>query len=242
MLTLEGQNSLREKYRQANPGWRPATEVYADLVRSYLKRHSRLLDLGCGRGGLVEQLDFPLSQAVGTDSDWFSLAQHRLGAKKPPFPRVAAFGQRLPFSDETFDIVIASWVLEHLGNPADDFREISRVLRPNGVFIFITPNRNHPATSINRFVGRFAGFQTALVRRFYGRRPADTFPTYYRANTVNDLRQLARASSLQTSCLKSISDPTYLAFTTSMFRFSCWLDSHLSDARQIHLVGCLATA
>jgi hypothetical protein len=32
MLSLERQNELRDQYRQLDPGWRPATEVYADLV------------------------------------------------------------------------------------------------------------------------------------------------------------------------------------------------------------------
>ena len=50
MLSLERQNELREAYRRANPGWRPATEVYADLVRGRLSGQARLLDLGCGRG------------------------------------------------------------------------------------------------------------------------------------------------------------------------------------------------
>jgi trans-aconitate methyltransferase len=56
MLSLAEQNRWREVYRQRRPDWRPATEVYAGLVRSFLKPETRLLDLGCGRGGLVEQL------------------------------------------------------------------------------------------------------------------------------------------------------------------------------------------
>ncbi|MEM9773061.1 MAG: hypothetical protein AAF902_00670 [Chloroflexota bacterium] len=56
MLSLDKQNELREEYRQLRPDWRPATELYADLVRSHLTPTSELLDLGCGRGGLIEQL------------------------------------------------------------------------------------------------------------------------------------------------------------------------------------------
>ena len=54
MLTLDKQNALRERYREANPGWRPATEVYSELVQRAINPASRLLDLGCGRGGLLE--------------------------------------------------------------------------------------------------------------------------------------------------------------------------------------------
>ena len=65
MLSLDRQNKLREQYRQMHPTWRPATEVFADLVRAQLRPESRVLDVGCGRGGLVEQLEHPLPQVVG---------------------------------------------------------------------------------------------------------------------------------------------------------------------------------
>jgi ubiquinone/menaquinone biosynthesis C-methylase UbiE len=139
MLSLEKQNQLREQYRQLRPNWHPATEVYAQLVKHYVKTNSRVLDLGCGRGGLVEQLAQPLEQLVGIDPDWQSLRAHRLS-----LPRVVGISGRLPFAAASFDLIFASWLLEHLENPAQDLAEISRVLRPGGVFVFITPNARHP--------------------------------------------------------------------------------------------------
>lgn len=171
MLSLDRQNALREQWRPANPGWRPATEVYADLVRSHLRPDSRLLDVGCGRGGLVEQLAHPLTQIVGVDPDWLSLKEHRLG-----LPRAAAISQALPFAPHSFDLIFASWVLEHLAHPQADLTEIARVLKPGGVFVFITPNRRHPLVGMNRWLARFARLQDKLVETLYGRAAADTFP------------------------------------------------------------------
>ena len=74
MLTLDRQNALREAYRIMRPGWQPATERFAALVRTHLSPDSRILDLGCGRGGLVEQLNHPLAQIVGIDPDWLRSA------------------------------------------------------------------------------------------------------------------------------------------------------------------------
>jgi SAM-dependent methyltransferase len=234
MLSLERQNQLRDEYRHLNPGWRPATEVYANLVRAHLRADARVLDLGCGRGGLVEQLGHPLAQMAGVDPDEHSLREHRL-----PLPRAVALSDALSFAAHTFDVVFASWLLEHLERPLTTFTQISRVLKPGGVFVFITPNTRHPLSALNRGLGRFAQLQGRLVERFYGRAEADAFPTFYRANSETAVRDLCRQSNLEIKELQLIPDPTYLAFTQAFFKFMIWFDDHLADDRQLHIVACL---
>ena len=234
MLSLEQQNALRDAYRQANPGWRPATELYAAVVQAHLWPGARVLDLGCGRGGLVEQLDHPLSQVVGLDPDWHSLREHRLD-----LPRTVATSEHLPFADACFDVIFASWVLEHLPRPLLTFQAVNRVLRPGGVFIFITPNGRHPLVWLNRGISRFARLQAHLVERLYGRHSDDTFPAYYRANASPRLRRLSRKSNFTLDELHCIPDPTYLAFTPTLFRLMSRLEQWLPDERKLHLVGTL---
>ena len=237
MLSLDQQNKFREQYRQIKPGWRPATEVYSELVRGRLVPASRLLDLGCGRGGLVEQIHHPLEYIVGLDPDWESLSEHRLAGARPPLPRVVGVNHELPFGDGTFDLVIASWVLEHLPNPLSDFKQIRRLLRPNGSFIFITPNRRHPLITLNRLSARYSSLQKKLVHGFYGRQSEDTFPAYYRANSVGDLKILAAGAGMSLVKLDIIADPTYFAFSPAFFSFSMGIERRLPPGRRIHLVG-----
>jgi SAM-dependent methyltransferase len=237
MLSLDQQNKFREQYRQINPGWRPATEVYSELVRSRLDPASRLLDLGCGRGGLVEQIHQPLEYIVGLDPDWESLSEHRLAKARPPLPRVVGVNGELPFGDGTFDLVIASWVLEHLPTPLADFKQIRRLLNPDGSFIFITPNRRHPLISLNRLSARYTSLQKKLVQGFYGRRSEDTFPAYYRANSAGDLKMLAAGSGMNLVKLDIIADPTYFAFSPAFFSFSLSIERRLPKGHRIHLVG-----
>lgn len=232
MLSLEKQNALREQYRQQQTGWRPATEVYADLVRRSLTPTARVLDLGCGRGGLVEQLDHPIAQVVGVDPDWLSLAEHRLS-----LPRVVAFSDDLPFAEGSFDLIFASWLLEHLANPGRTFQAISHCLRPKGLFLFLTPNGRHPLSLLNRAFGRLGAWQGQLVERVYGRASADTFPTYYRANSPTQLRQIGTQCGLTLRECHTIPDPTYLAFNSAMFRFMGWLEPRLPADRRLHIVG-----
>lgn len=234
MLPLDRQNALREQYRRRHPHWRPATEVYAGLVRHTLRPNSRVLDLGCGRGGLVEQLEHPLKFITGVDPDHLSLREHRL-----PLPRAQAISNHLPFAARSFDIIFASWLLEHLVRPEDDVAEISRVLRPGGAFIFITPNARHPLAMLNRLLGRLGALQARLVQRLYARAEADTFPTTYRANDHATLSHLATNAGLHLESLSAIPDPTYLAFTPALFRAAQWLDNRLAESRQLHLVGLM---
>jgi len=47
----------------------------------------------------------------------------------------------LPFPENAFDIVVASEVLEHIGNLNTALWEMARVLKPSGLLLFDTPNR-----------------------------------------------------------------------------------------------------
>ncbi len=234
MLSLERQNRLRERYRQGHPHWRPATEAYESLIRDQLSSDALLLDLGCGRGGIVEQLGHPLERVVGVDPDERSLLEHRLD-----LIRLVAFSDCLPFADRSFDLILASWLLEHLAAPAQTFEEIARVLRPGGHLVFMAPNSRHPLAHLNRSLGRFASLQRWLVERFYGRSGEDTFSTHYRANSAEALSQFARQNGLKLVNLQFIPDPTYLAFGPGLFRLASWLEERLPSEAKVHLVGSM---
>ncbi|HEY1408444.1 MAG TPA: class I SAM-dependent methyltransferase [Promineifilum sp.] len=235
MLSLEQQDRWRGVYAREHPGWRPATEEFAARVRSVLSPDARLLDLGCGRGGLVEQLDHTKSGSVGVDPDLVSLQEHRLAG----FLRAQAPSGALPFAPGAFDVVIASWLLEHLQNPSNTLAEVSRVLRTGGQFIFITPNGRHPLNRINRFAGRPGRFQGQLVARLYGRTQEDTFPTIYDANSREQLAKLATVAGLTLRDLTFVADPSYLAFNKLLFRIMSQLDDRLPVTFRVHLVGVM---
>lgn len=233
MLSLERQNQWREIYSADHPGWQPATELFADRVRNYLRPKTRLLDLGCGRGGLAEQLTHPLDHTIGIDPDLASLREHRL----PALPRLAGHSDRLPFAAASFDVIYASWLLEHLPAPAETFAAVAHALRPGGVFIFITPNRRHPVAWASFLAGQLGAWQGQLVSRLYGRAADDTFPTAYRANTPAALGRLAAGAGLSLIELHLVTDPSYLAFNRLTYQVAQEVDSRLPPSRRIHIVG-----
>ena len=230
MLSLERQESYRRRYAAEHPGWRPATHVYRDRVAARLTPTARLLDLGCGRGGIVEELHDRAGWVVGIDPDMASLREHRL----PSLPRACGWAGALPFPDGSFDLVCCSWVLEHLAEPERTVAEVARVLAPGGHFVFVTPNRRHPLLGLNRLLGWTRG---RLIDRLYGRAEEDTFPALYRANTPARIRSLLGMAGLEVEVLIPIGDPTYLAFSEPLYRLACWLERLTPPSLRVHLVG-----
>lgn len=235
MLPLSRQNAYRERYQRQHPNWRTSGEVFEALVRRHLTPATRVLDIGCGRGGVMELFWRDVRLPVGLDPDLESLRQRRAA-----FPAVNGRGETLPFPEAVFEVVIAMWVLEHLPAPERVLAEVGRVLKPGGHLLFLTPNAHHPLLLANRFSWAFPAVQRLLVPKLYGRAEADTFRVHYRANTLARLRALARAQGWQVASLLAVKDPSYLAFTDLFFHLSVAFEGLLPGDLGVHLVGDFA--
>src|ERR1700681_339314 len=235
LLPLSVQNSYRERYRAMRPGWQTSGNQLEAVVRGYVRPESSVLDLGCGRGGVVELIWRDVKLAAGLDPDASSLIGHRA----PRMPIVRGIGEQLPFAGDSFDLVVSVWVLEHLKEPQRVFDEVGRVLRPGGHFIFLTPNLRNPLLVLNRIGKAMPLVQSRLVSRFYGRRESDTFRVQYRANTVGALRPLGDASGLQVAEVRVVPDPTYLAVNAFMFTTSVLAERLMPKGWGVHLLGDL---
>jgi len=91
----------------------------------------RILDVACGTGYGTAMLG-----AVGAD---LSLEALRY-ARRHPAAYVAADAARLPFG-RSFDAVVSFETIEHVPDPARFVAECARVLRPGGLLLVSTPNR-----------------------------------------------------------------------------------------------------
>lgn len=236
LLPLDRQNAYRERYRAHRPGWKASGEQFEELVKTRLTPQSRVMDLGCGRGGVVELFWRKVRLAAGLDPDPPSLHGHRAQG----MPVVCGRGEELPFADGSFDLIVCIWVLEHLRDPEIVFREVRRTLNPGGHFLFLTPNLRHPLMVANRLGRAAPQLQRRLVPRLYGRVEADTFRVQYRANSLKSIRALAARAGLDVASLTAVPDPTYLAFNDFMFRASVLTERLLPRGWGVHLIGDLA--
>lgn len=118
-----------------------------DFNRVNINPEGTMLDLGCGEGrhifGVMEK--FPDLKCIGLDPHIESLDKAFEGLKflesisntKTNFLSGSAYS--LPFSDDSFDLVVCSEVLEHLHDYKDAIKEINRVLKPGGQFLASVP-------------------------------------------------------------------------------------------------------
>ncbi|MEW6266376.1 MAG: methyltransferase domain-containing protein [Thermodesulfobacteriota bacterium] len=120
-----------------------------DFSRLELKPGFRILDVGCGSGRhLGEAARYKDVLAVGSDLSPADLAQARArlnfhektGATGGgPWETLAADATRLPFQDQSFDLVICCEVLEHIPDHERAVRELARVLKPGRDLVVSVP-------------------------------------------------------------------------------------------------------
>ena len=91
-----------------------------------------LLDLGCGTGYLLDFAKKAGFSSSGVDLSWGMLHKAREQENGEELSLTLASASQLPFSDESFDIVLASGALVHIPKIDQVCREMLRVLRPGG--------------------------------------------------------------------------------------------------------------
>lgn len=176
------------------PEARFSQEVYADILEQYVSDRTIWLDLGCGHKLLPEwfgereaRLVAKVRHITGIDYDFPSLCAHSSIREL-----VRGDISSLPFRGSSFNLVTANMVVEHLADPAKTFTEVHRVLKPQGRFIFITPNSLGYITALTRLVP--SSIRPRLAKLLENRAQEDVFPTLYRANRPGTIKRLAATS------------------------------------------------
>lgn len=126
---------LRQQSKHSNP-W-----VLAE-IRKYIGYHAKVLDLGCGAGFFANEAAKAGYTVVGMDISSSALKVAELHDDTKSVSYVYGDAYSIPFERESFDVVVALDLLEHVSDPQKILFEASRVLRPGGLVFFHTFNRN----------------------------------------------------------------------------------------------------
>ena len=127
--------------------WNEHIARYAFASR--LSRNRRVLDAGCGTGYGAAELSYSANSVTAID-----LSQDAVAYACNQYPRrnlnwLVASCTALPIADDSFDLVAAFEVIEHLKDWRLLLTEAKRVLAPGGQFIVSTPNKTYYAESRN---------------------------------------------------------------------------------------------
>lgn len=159
----------RARYRQL------AGARHMEYARRLGRSSFRLLEIGCGSAGLRERFVELGVTYAGIDIDPRVVAAARAGGAGASVQRSDFL--EMPESDEEYDVICASQVLEHIRRPVAFVEKVHRLLAPGGVFHCDVPNHN-----------ALAGWPSRLIpwtrRRFGG----ITYPHHSFSYTSSALR------------------------------------------------------
>lgn len=105
---------------------------------------AQVLDLGCAGGFMAEALHDRGGSVTGIDpaAEAIAAAVAHASAEGRDIRYDVGVGEDLPYADAQFDAVVCVDVLEHVADLPKVASEVARVLKPGGMFLFDTINRN----------------------------------------------------------------------------------------------------
>jgi SAM-dependent methyltransferase len=134
---------FRSEYDYALFEYYRSAKVIAFLERASVPIRGRILDAGCGGGGMPLSLAEEARSVVGIDpAERFQDAGMKLAHERHVrnLHFALADGMALPFGDGTFDLVLSHAVIEHVADAPRYLRECARVLAPGGhVYLSTSP-------------------------------------------------------------------------------------------------------
>jgi 2-polyprenyl-3-methyl-5-hydroxy-6-metoxy-1,4-benzoquinol methylase len=140
----ENREKYYEKYWQRNdapPTQDPLSKKRLEIFLKEIKKYpgiKKILDVGCGDGRISKALKEAGFNVVGLDISRTAIEKAKQNFRGIDF-LVASPEEKLPFEDENFDSVYCTEVIEHLYDTAVALKEITRVLKKEGLLFISTP-------------------------------------------------------------------------------------------------------
>ncbi len=205
-----------EEQMKANfPSATHPNRVIERAIAARLAPDATVLDIGCGRTAPnLAQLIGKAANLYGIDVVEFTIDDPRMQL----FANDVRAMKDIP--SNSVDLAYSRAVMEHLERPEEAYREIARVLKPGGVYVFTTPSiYDYGSIAALLIPNRF---HAAIVSATEGRDGDDVFPTVFGSNSRRAIGRHATMVGLEVQQLDYIGQyPSYLVFNRVLF----WLGS-----------------
>lgn len=201
---MSWQQEYLEKYYPASSGWTDGTTDFHDLCKSVIPAGGEILEIGSGPPNPTTDFLATVGSVRGVDIDPDISLNTALRSSH------VLTGEDYPFPDNTFDACVSNYVVEHVDDPAGHLREIQRVLKPGGVYVFRAPNFYHYVSIISHITPHW--FHELVANRLRNLPPEshDPYPTRYRMNTRSAVHRHASELGFEIDELRLIEkEPMY---------------------------------
>jgi len=182
------------------------------LAACRLENGSRLLEVGCGGGGLLQSRIAMATAGLTAGVDVNGAA---LSLARPLAPGAAlalADAACLPFAGGCFEAVVAQHVIEHFEHPDVVLQEWSRVLAPGGRVVVATPNALYPDPALfddatHRKIYTLDGLKALFTRNGFDIEHAYSLMPFLASRRITwRLARVSMRSLLATRFLPGLSD------------------------------------
>jgi SAM-dependent methyltransferase len=206
------QKRYLERFYDRNAGFVDGTQQFHHLCARTASARGRILEIGAGPSNKTSRFLASLGEVHGVDPGDHVLDNDVLASA------AVLEGDRLPFADDSFDVCASNYVLEHVSAPHQHLREVRRVLRPGGAYVFRTPNRFHYVAVVAALTPHW--FHVLVANRLRRLPPDayDPFPTFYAMNSRRALHAAARDAGLEVEYLFTVEkEPSYGMSSRALF-------------------------
>lgn len=159
-LLLSYEGMVDEEYEREEKGRRISARIILKRLKR-LKKHGRILDIGCATGFLLDEAKKQGWEVYGIElSKWcVEYAKEKFGLNIFCGPL-----EKAEFQKNFFDAIILNDTIEHLIDPKEALQELRRILKPDGVLCISTPNIGSLIGKVLR--GRWWGINQAHLYYF----------------------------------------------------------------------------
>lgn len=208
------------------------TVEFYSRINSLLNNSMVVLDFGAGRGSWKEDnsclyrkslhnLQGKVKKIVGCDIDEAIYDNSTVDEKV-----IIRIGEKLPFDDNSFDLIISDFTFEHIENSKEVAQEFTRILKTGGWICARTPNKYNYIYILVQLVNnswhrKFLKYVQPL------RNEVDVFPTMYRMNSVRKISALFPCEKYENHSYYFESEPAYFFNNSFVFFAMKVFDSFL---------------
>lgn len=205
------------------------TVQFYTRVNALLNKEDVVLDIGCGRGEYEEDqvayrrklriLKGKVSKVIGVDYDT-NASQNKYIDE---FIHITE--DKWPIEDQSINLILCDWVLEHIKDESVFLAEVKRVLKPQGYFCARTSNKYSYFAIMSRIIpNRLHSKILSIVQE--KRKEEDVFPTFYKLNTKRKILQHTKKLNLFTVVYTFESEPSYLNFSKFFYSLGTFIHRH----------------